>query len=72
MKYYKVIKAGFSLDYLTPQDTIGFWCEIGMKIKCDDSKVWFETSTGEWKETINWPHVVELLGIQSGQVEEIK
>lgn len=72
MKYYKVIKEGFSLDYLTAQDTVCFFCPIGMEIQCDEDTVWFRNKNGELQQTINWPHVVDIVGLENGQVEEIK
>lgn len=69
MKYYKVIKQGFGLDYLTLQDTVGFWCDIGQEIKVSESKVWFKMKNGKWRETINWPDIVEL-GLKNKQLEE--
>lgn len=60
MKYFRVLnEKQCTLDFLTRQDQETLYMPVGTIIGCDEHSVWAWLD-GKRRETINYPHVIDL------------
>jgi len=70
MKRYKIISEGMGLTFNGPQESYGYWLNVGDIIESDYVTVWHILKDGRRHESITTANIVDV-GLERGWIEEI-